>query len=282
MLGKSPIPKISSYLIDILDSPLDHAISQTLSLTSTHLHLRRSTTGNTLIYHKIVLRNFLPPTTVIFYHVHPHDYSSRFGFHSCSLSTTIQSTLATDDGAVSLTCTRIYCRIVFLQKFRLHSDHCHFLLAAARKIHHVNFVFYFPRSLTFFHLFQNKNFSPTHIVISFLHYKSNLFTGALTTTHYKIYSLSALFSFYFTALYHWKYDWLQSRADPHHLDSCNGGQGRPPRFACLTTFRWRCISPMPHVLLQALQSLHCPTRQSRGARILCFFGAITLLLVAFL
>lgn len=65
--------------------------------------------------------------------------------------------------------------------------------------------------------------------------------------------------------YHLKYptDVLQSRAEPHHLDSFSGGHGRPPRFAALITFRWRCMSPIPHSLLQSLQPDQWLTRQSR-------------------
>lgn len=65
--------------------------------------------------------------------------------------------------------------------------------------------------------------------------------------------------------YQLKYSLLHDRALPHHLVSVRAGHNLPPLLACFTTSLLRCISPMPHDLLQALHSDHSVTLQSRGA-----------------
>ena len=60
-----------------------------------------------------------------------------------------------------------------------------------------------------------------------------------------------------------KYSCLQSRDDPHHFFSVSGGQGLPPRRACVSTLRVRVDSPMLHVVEHSDHSPHSPTTQCR-------------------
>ena len=54
------------------------------------------------------------------------------------------------------------------------------------------------------------------------------------------------------------------REEPHHLFSCKGGQGLPPRRACVNTLRVRVDSPIPQLFEQDDHELHSLTMQCRG------------------
>lgn len=61
--------------------------------------------------------------------------------------------------------------------------------------------------------------------------------------------------------------WGQAVCSPHHLDSARGGQGRPPRRECFSTFRLLVDSPIPQDRLHGDQGPHSPTWHDTARRV---------------